>query len=381
MSTDDLTRQERLLRAARAAAPAIAAGAPEADAARQLTASTVTALQEAGAFRMAMPQQWGGEAADPITQILVIEEVSAADGAAGWCVMIGCDGGYHTGHLDQAVGRSMYPDVDVATAGVSWPLAPMREVAGGYVVSGRWPFASGVTHAQWIALGCADPSGGGLRFVMAPVSAVEVLDTWQTTGMRGSGSHDVQVQELFVPRDRTYARAEMSAQLRPGPLYGWWGWMLVKHLGVPLGIGRGALAEAIALAGESRRLAQRPGAHLAMGEAKATLEAARAFALSSVATAWGEACAAPAGDGTPVSRAARLGMRLAITFAHEACERVVDAMYRSAGGAAVYTERGALDRRRRDMHTMNQHAVVSRENYGPAGRVLLGLPPEAPNWW
>ena len=160
------------------------------------------------------PRAWGGPEADPLTQLRVVEALSAADASAGWCAMIGSDGGYWTAFLDDAVGRELYPDLDAYTATSLEPGGRAVAVAGGYRVSGRWRYGSGCRHAAWMVVTCVEPDGeapgpaprraGPAHVLPARPSACTIIDTWTTTGLRGSGSHDYAAADVFVPAERTF---------------------------------------------------------------------------------------------------------------------------------------------------------------------------------
>src|SRR4029077_9541877 len=111
-------------------------------------------LKQAGAFRIAMPREWGGPEMSMPDQLRLFERLSYADPAVGWCVMIGCDAGYFSAFLDDAAGRTLWPDLDMVTAGWHMPAGIARRVDGGFVVDGRWSLASGCTHADVMVSGC-----------------------------------------------------------------------------------------------------------------------------------------------------------------------------------------------------------------------------------
>ena len=117
-------------------------------------------MKKAGIFGMAMPRAWGGPELDPLTQFRVFEALAMADGSVGWCAMINCDGGYITAFLDQEVARTMYPDLQAGTAAAATPTGQALRVPGGYRVSGRFPFASGCQHCEWVWLGCVVTKDG-----------------------------------------------------------------------------------------------------------------------------------------------------------------------------------------------------------------------------
>ncbi len=382
-STPD--EREALLAAARGIAPKIRDAANEIEKARQLPQHVVQLLKDAGAFRLLQPRWLGGCDADPVTQILFIEEISKADASAAWCVMIGCDSGFVSRELDPDLARVMYADVDTATAGAAFPPGTALRVDGGYLASGRWSYLSGVTHSDWVQLRCRTVAGDARADVLpefvrvvAPRRDVTVLDTWRTTGMRGTGSHDVEVSDLFVPDERSLPPWAWKPSAGADPLRHP-AWLLPKHMGVSLGLVQAAHAEVLELA--RGRVAVRGPlrddalTQSTLGETAARIAACRAYAVSAADAAWRELC-----DTAELSDRNRTQLRLAITLVSRECVHIVEQLYAIAGSAALYTERSTLDRRLRDMHAMNQHVVLGAANYAAAGRMLLGLEPKAPFW-
>jgi len=299
--------------------------------------------------------------------------------------MIGCDGGFVTRELDPDLARAMYADIDSATCGAAFPPGTAVRVEGGYLAGGRWPYLSGVTHSAWAQFSCriigdnAEPEQRPqfVRFVV-PRDEVTILDTWRTTGMRGTGSHDVEVHDLFIPDERSFPPRLSRRSVLGDPLRHP-AWLLPKHMGVPLGLVQAAHDEVREIA--KQRVAVRGAlrddalTQSTLGETAARIGACRAYALSAAETAWQEVCAT--GE---ISDHNRAQLRLAITFVHRECVHIVEQLYAVAGSSALYVERSTLDRRLRDMHAMNQHVVLGASNYAVAGRVLLGLEPQAPFW-
>lgn len=376
--------RDALLEAARSTAPQIRESADEIEAARQLPEHVVELLKSIGAFRLIQPRWLGGHDADPVTQILFIAELAKADASVGWCVMIGCDGGLVSRDLSPGLARDMYSDIEVATCGAAFPPGTAKRVEGGYLASGRWPYASGVTHSAWVQFGCrvmnavdgADEPGF-VRFIV-PRDEVTVLDTWRTTGMCGTGSHDIEVRDLFVPDERSLPPRPSRRSVLGDPLRHP-AWLLPKHLGVPLGLTQAAHDEVLEIVKE--RVAVRGAlkddalTQSTLGETAARIAACRAYALSAADAAWQEVC--QTGEMSDLNRAQ---LRLAITFVHRESVKIVEQLYSIAGSSSLYTERSTLDRRLRDMHAMNQHVVLGASNYAAAGRVLLGQEPAAPFW-
>src|SRR5262249_28398782 len=150
-------------------------------------------------FRMAMPKAWGGPEMTPREQCEVYELLGAADASVGWCAKIGSDSGYFAAALEESVARGLYKDLDYVTAGQVPPTGFTERVRVGFRVSGRWTFGSGSTHADVMVGGCLVTENGKpvmtvagpvQRLVFAPASKFEVLDTWYSTGLAGSGSND-----------------------------------------------------------------------------------------------------------------------------------------------------------------------------------------------
>ena len=379
-----LEEREALLEAAREIAPQVREAADEIEAARQLPRPIVDLLKSIGAFRLLQPRWLGGHDADPVTQILFIAELARADASTAWCVMIGCDGGLLTRELEPDVAREMYTDIDVATCGAGFPPGTARRVEGGFLASGRWPYMSGVTHADWVQMNCRlssdDAPADGPPFIrlVAHRSEVTILDTWKTGGICGTGSHDVEVNDLFIPDERSVPQRPANRSV-PGDPLRHPAWLLPKHLGVALGLVQAAHDEVMDLARE--RVALRgslrndPLTQSTLGETAAQIAACHAYALSASDSAWQEVC-----ENGQMSDGNRVNLRLAITHVHQECQSVVERLYAIAGSTALYSERSTLDRRLRDIHAMNQHVVLGASNYAAAARVLLGDEPRAPFW-
>jgi alkylation response protein AidB-like acyl-CoA dehydrogenase len=382
-----------VLRAAIGLAEQIRAASAEIERGRRLPAGIAAAMKDAGVFGMAMPRAWGGLEVDPLTQFRVIEALAMADGSVGWCAMIGCDGGYMTAFLDQDVGRAMYPDLLMATAAAATTTGQAVRVPGGYRVSGRFPFVSGSNHCEWLWLGCvvhengvARVDGNGVpqtRQCFVRLSECDILDTWHTTGLRGTGSNDVVVRDMFVEEARTFSFQDPALIKRPGPLYAFPFLFIAKGAAPALGIARHAIDAVIESAatkparrytiGERIEAAKllRDDVYVqdAVGRAETRLAAARAYYFHVMGDLWVTLLAGR----QPSERQVAL---FTAAYAHVVgvCVDVVQLVYKAAGGTAVY-QKGPLDRCLRDVLTMNQHAIGTSRTYEMAGRLLLGLEP------
>jgi alkylation response protein AidB-like acyl-CoA dehydrogenase len=303
--------------------------------------------------------------------------------------MIGTDGGYMTAYIDQTVGREMYRDIDSVTAITFAPPGKAVKTRDGFSVSGRWPFASGCQHATWLIGHFAVFDGdsprlqpNGLpetRFGFLPAAECEIIDTWTTNGLRGSGSHDWAVNDRFIPEQRTFNLAGPTTY-RKGPLYTLPNLLLYKFSAVCLGIARGAIDDFIALAlnkpltfksppASKAMLRDETYAQCAVAQTEAIVSSARAFVFETVGDMWSTMI-----TGELPSLKQRARARLAMVHASSGCTQAVELLYKANGGSSVYTG-NAFDRRLRDIQTANQHTVVSLKTWEVMGRVLLGLDP------
>ena len=184
----------------RALAPDIRAEADRIERERRLPLALVRGLARAGVFRLCVPRALGGEEADAATLIAVLEELAHADGSTGWCAMIGATSGLVSAYLPDAEARAIYgTSPDVVTGGVFAPTGSAVRENAHYRVNGRWRFASGCQHCDWLMAGCLVQDDGPprARMVLFPATDAEIIDTWTVSGLRGTGSHDFEVKDVF----------------------------------------------------------------------------------------------------------------------------------------------------------------------------------------
>ncbi len=365
-------------------APSVRARADETERDRRLPPDLVAALAETGVFRACVPRSVGGGEVDPALLVRALELLAEADGAAGWCAMIGATSGLIAGYLETDVARLIYGDPRGIAGGVYAPSGKAVPVEGGYRVNGRWAFASGCEHCAWLMGGSVIVENGAPRLLpngapdaplmLFPAAEAQVIDTWTVSGLRGTGSHDIAVRDVLVPADRVVSLVRDRPH-EHGALYAFpaFGLLAIGIAAVAMGIARRAIEELVALAGGktptgSRRvLAERPVVQAQVSEAEAVLRSARAFLFEAIGAAWDEACR----EGMIGTRA-RLDARLAATNATHGAARAVDLMYTAGGGTAVYAT-SPLQRCFRDVHVVTQHLMVAPATYELTGRVLLGL--------
>jgi len=371
-------RGDSLLAVAVDLVPRIRTLADAAERDRRLPGDLVRAFADAGFFHLCVPRTLGGREADPATLVRVMETLAAADGAAAWCAMIGATSGVASAYLPDDAAREIYGAPGSITGGAFAPLGRAIVVDGGYRVTGRWPFASGCEHCTWLMGGSVVVENGtplpDARLMLFPAGDARIIDTWTVAGLRGTGSHDIAVDDLFVPAARSFSLIT-DRPTRTGALYAFpvFGLLALGIASVTLGIARAAIDELVRLAGvktpsgSRRRLGERALIQVAVAEAEAGLGAARALVFEAVASAWAAAEAAGTID---VRLRARL--RLATTHAAMAAARAVDLMYNAAGGTAVYAT-SPLQRHFRDVHAATQHVMIAPATLELVGRVLLGL--------
>jgi indole-3-acetate monooxygenase len=348
---------------------------------RALPAALLDELRATGLMRAGAPAALGALEAPPASTLLGAETIARGDASVGWCVSIAATSSLLSAYLPEAGAAEIFGDPQTIAAGVWAPRGKAVPVDGGVKVSGRWSFCSGISHSRWLFAGCVleDPSarseGPMLRVVALPTTELEILDTWHTSGLRGTGSHDALAHDLFVPGDHVLSLMGASPRVDT-PLYRFpvFGFFALSIAAAALGNARGAIDDLSELAagktaqGSSRVLAERPATQAAVGEAEAALRAARALYYQAIEEAW----EAAQQDG-PVSVSLRLGLRLAATHAVRTSADVAGAMYDLGGGSSIY-ETSPLQRRFRDAHAATAHFQVNPAIWELTGKVLLGLP-------
>lgn len=373
------------VREARALFPLLQASSARIEAERRLPDDVVAAMKASRLFRLCVPQRYAGVEASPVDMVEAIAEVARGDGSAGWCVAIGATSGLVAAWLPEDEAKEIYAtDPDSVTGGVFAPRGQAVADGDAYRMKGRWPFASGISHCSWLMGGCVVLEGGkpvlmpnGMpdsRMLMFPRSEATVHDTWDVAGLCGTGSHDMEVDGLVVPRSRAVSLAS-DKPLLDAPLYKFpvFGCLAVGIASVSVGIARRAIDELVELAGgktplgSRKRLADRGLVQVQVAEAEALQRSARAFLVDTVAETYEEASR----DGE-ISLRQRALLRLAACNAVTQAKRAIDLMYEAGGGTSIYRS-SPLQRCLRDVHTATQHLMVSSATMEMAGRVLAGV--------
>jgi alkylation response protein AidB-like acyl-CoA dehydrogenase len=366
---------EELLTAIRARRAEFEAAGVLAEGMRTLPPSAVATLRALGLFWLKTPAEFGGTPLTPLEFCDVIEELAFIDTSTAWATMIGngC-GGMASGWLPDEGAHRVFGERGSLplVAGQPQPRGTGRPVPGGYLVSGRWGFSSGIVHAGWVLGGFPAPEDpAACRVFVAPKDDAEVIDTWHVAGLQGTGSLDFRMADVFVPASMTYVRGGPAA--RGGALFRQPGHLFVDNEVPPLtvGLARRALADMTSLAAQTARfpggvtLGERTVFHQELGRAWTRIRAARAVHREAISAAWE---ATLAGDGVP----ARLLSDAAVASVHtvETCAEVVTDLFRYGGGRALSLS-SPLQRQLRDALAARQHVSVSEEHYETAGRERL----------
>ena len=377
----------KLMEAASAFRPRILAERDRIEAGRRLPEELTRELARAGFFRIFLPAAYGGLDLTPLEALDVYEELARADASVAWCVWNG-NVNWTTARLSKEVAQAIFADPDMILANSTRPTGQAVVVEGGYRVTGRWALVSGCQLSAWFILMCLvheddkprlTPSGTPeSRFMLCPAADCEIIDTWTVGGLRGTGSHDVVVHNLFVPvRHASFftdpivlpgSRYQFPAPTRVTPGLG----------AMALGIARGAIEALVDLAVEKRHertsqsLREDPGAQTRVSQAQALVRSARLFLFDAISRLWDDAL-----EGREVQIEGRAEVRLANWHAVTSAVQAVDLVYLTGGASSLYAT-CALERAFRDVHAITQHIGVHPRILGTTGRVLFGLPPDVP---
>jgi len=377
--TDDTLRS-----ALAALLPEFRARAAEGERLRTMPVDLVRRARAAGLFRLNLPRSLGGLELDPATTAEIFEEISHADGSAGWTIVIGNSTAFFA-WLDPVVAKELIgPQSDFVSTSMWAPLGQATAQPGGFTVSGRWPFNSGCPHATWLQVGVLVTEAGrprtlacgapDWRFAFVPARSAVIEDTWDAMGLRGTGSHHLSLSGVPVPAEHLAAPFFEPAR-HGGPL---WRIPLITLAAiflaaVPLGVARRALDEFSAIATSKVRgpatqaIGYDADAQGQLARAEGALASARSFLFDTIAGTWATACR---GDEPDLGQ--RALVLLAANQAVRAGTEAVDRVFRLAGADAVYAHH-PLQRCFRDIHTAGQHILFSAGRDQAYAKVRLGI--------
>jgi indole-3-acetate monooxygenase len=379
---------EQLLARARELVPQLRSRSAEIERERRLPADVVETLREAGFMHALLPRDLGGLEQDPVASARIVEEIARGDGSAGWCVMLAAQSCGFAGFLPAEDSRLIWGNGGIV-AGTARPIG--RAVATsspeeGFVVSGRWPFASGSSHATWFGAECIlydgedkrrDASGNEVtRMLFVPASEVTIHDTWDTMGLQGTASNDFSIEHAFVPAQRGFQML-VTRPKHDWPLYRVEPLPFINHGSHSIGLARGALECAMDVAEKKQGwggvlLREMPRLQSTIAEATALVGSASNYLYESSWQLWQQAL--KGGDTDPRLRAT---VRLANSHAVRASVQAVDMLHAIAGTSSVFAS-SPLARQFRDIHTASAHVMIGSMTFEAAGRVLMGMEPRFP---
>ncbi len=384
-------QRDQLVAGIRASREKFESAGDRAEELRTLPHDAVNILRSLGLFWLKTPAELGGTPLAPVEFCDVIEELAYIDTSTAWAAMIGAGcNGLAGGWLPAEGARQVFgTGTDGARTVVAGQLAPRgtgHPVKGGYLVSGRWGFSSGIVHADWLigafrpdggdagvpdGDGAADTGFGRMVVFLVPKAQAEVIDNWHVAGLQGTGSLDFSVDGIFVPSERTYDLG--TAAVRGGDLFRLGMPAFVSNEVPPLAIGlaRRALDDMTELATHTARfpggptVSERAVFHKELGRAETRIRAARAVHREAMAAAWESAVA----DTVP-GEELQLAVTTASIFAVETCADVVSDLFRYGGGRVLALS-NPMQRHLRNVLAARQHLALSEEHYETAGRYLL----------
>jgi alkylation response protein AidB-like acyl-CoA dehydrogenase len=380
---------ESLVAAARDAGAIVARHVDATERNRRVASPVIDALRAAGLFRLFTPRAFGGLEVDPVTFARVVEEVSTFDSAAGWAFQVNT-GAWWTSRMAPEGAAELYaagPDLMMAASFA--PPHRADDAAGGYRITGRGPLASTIHESQWVLMSAIvfdgdqprmTPAGPDFISVVMRTTDVEIVDTWDSLGMRGTDSNDVAAHGVFVPESRVFRFEPDSVPSAPfdGPLYRMPALSATYTIIAPvaLAIAAGAIGQLRDIVttkiplGSMKTARDRGAVQSAVAEAEAMVRSARLFFYGALATAWQRAVAQK-----PFTLQDKADLMLASTWAVRSAARATDLMHRMGGTNGIYA-RNRLERHFRDAQTVRHHGFVSDSRLETVGQVYLGVPPE-----
>ena len=371
-----------LVERAKALATLIAAEADEIERTRQLTPKLVSALVENGLYRSLLPKSVGGFESPPMVFMQMLEEIAKADASTAWCVGQCSVVAMTAAYLDADVAHQVFgkPDDIMAWGAIAHDV---QVVPGGYTISARWDFASGMRQANWLGAHVQVLEADGtrrmrhngtpeVRTIVFPASSATTHDVWNVIGLCGTGTDSYSVKNLFIPDNFAALRDDFSALREKGPLYGITTYSMfgLGFGAVSLGVARATLDAAIDLARQKRSVgiaAMKDNSSVQglIGRTEAKLRAARAYHYSTATEAWQELLSTGR-----LSEQGRTAIRLSATYTiHQAAE-VVDTAYHMAGATAVFKS-NPFERRFRDMHAIAQQIQARDNHFEDVGKMIL----------
>ncbi|WP_376744297.1 acyl-CoA dehydrogenase family protein [Acinetobacter sp.] len=336
-------------------------------------------LKKIGVYRALVPKRFGGNEWSPKQFCELIEQLSKADGSVGWVASFGMSPAY-LGSLPEATLEQLYQDSpDIVFAGGIFPPQPAEITEDGVVVSGRWKFSSGCMGADIVGVGISpqknNETQGLPRMAVMPAQQAQIEMTWDTVGLKGTGSHDLLVKDVLVAKEWTFVRGEPSKLSEPFFKYPSLSLATQVLTVVGIGVAAAALEEFQKLApGKSSitggaEIANRPVTQYEFAQAEAEFKAARVWFYDTMQIVWNEVLA----DRTPTAEQIS-DMRLSCTHVARVCAQVTRKIQMLAGMTAIYTH-NPFSRFVNDTNVVTQHAFMGDATLQNAALVSFGMKP------
>jgi alkylation response protein AidB-like acyl-CoA dehydrogenase len=389
MDQEVSTTAEELLGKVRQLEPLIREHSAETERERHLATPVAEALRDAGCYRMFRPRSRGGLEFDPVSAFRVVEELARIDSAAGWNISIANASEPFGAWFSDDTTEEVFGPATTVTAGAFNPPRRAVPTDGGYHLSGRTTFNSNSRAANWIlGLGTvfdgdeARMSEAGtpeMLLTLFPMHEAEIIDNWDTLGMRGTGSHDIEVKDIFVPAERAvpFVPFEKPSPAYSGPFHRLSVWPPVACNAVSaLGIAQAAIDDFIELADKKahayteKTLRDRSMVQFRLARAEAKLGSARAYFHAVFDEMWQHAVSGGYLDMTQRTKCQLAASNVVMTSAE-----AVDLIHSIAGTASIRNE-SSFPRYCRDIHTITQHAFVCESRLEAVGQIRLGLEPD-----
>ncbi|PID20114.1 acyl-CoA dehydrogenase [Sporosarcina sp. P3] len=341
---------------------------------RHVPKDMIAQLKKLGVYSAHSPQCFNGDGSSPMEFLKLIESISEADGSAGWVASFGSAAVYLAALPKETLVKLYANGPNVAFAGGLFPVQPAKRVNGGWVVNGLWKFASGCKGADILGVGIGTGEGGKPLTAVLKPEDVDIIENWEVIGMRGTGSHDLRVKDVFVPDEWTFVRGGTPTIAEPISQFPSIAYAAQVLAVVNLGVARAALDEITLMAGRSGitgapKMADRAYVRMSVAKAEARLRSARAFFYEATESAWESILK---GEGVSADQTSTL--RLAAAHAAREGASAVQSAYLLAGTSAIY-DGHPLQRYLRDAMVVTQHAFLNESMYDGAGSIHLGVPP------
>jgi alkylation response protein AidB-like acyl-CoA dehydrogenase len=351
---------------------------------RKLLPEIVKQFLDAGFFHALLPRDLGGREVDPVNHARVVEEIARGDASAGWCIMIANQDVGFAGFLPPDQARAIWGPNDIC-CGTARPIGRAVAVEGGFDVSGRWPFASGSSHATWFAGESKIYDGEELRrdaegnertkMLFIPASEITVHDTWDTLGLRGTASNDFSCEHAFVPETRGF-QVLVDPPQHDWALYRAEPLAFINHGSHAIGVARGAIDAAVETAKSKVgwggvMISDTPRLQGALAEAAGMVGAAATYLYESAWALWEQALA------SETDKPTRARVRLATSNAMRASLEAVDLLHATLATSAIQAS-NPLSRSLRDIHTASAHVMIGTMTFEASGRALMGMDPRFP---